>query len=147
MSNEYDAGREARLKRAREELTGVDAAPRLRAALAELRATVAEGRRRAEVDGPVGEKRMDVQALAVQGSNGSWTFSTVQSCFPGQDGTISETDRNEKLTACHFRWAIVEAMVRARYCRLDAAKHAVANAQYTIARVPYVRIQSGAGGK
>lgn len=137
--------KEARVKRALAELHGIDAAPRIRAALAELRENYAMGRRMAEVDGPVDDKLvLECPVLLVEDAAGRWRCSaTKEDMFQGQRELFGVTERTERLAVAEMRWRLAEELVAARFCKADEAKRLALVANVWVSgRVPYARIVS-----
>lgn len=123
-------------------LEGVDAAERLRGAQREIARELREGRRRAEVDGPLRTTDiMQISVMTFENKDGTWRAETTGDVFPGQDGIISATDQTERLALAEFRWRLAEEMLRCRFCRAEDAKTLASKANVQVhGRVPYIRI-------
>ena len=136
--------KKARVERALKNLEGIDAAPKIREALAELRTTHAAGRRQAEVDGPTIELDFELPVMLVEKSNGWWVCETTKTdIFAGQREHFATIDRSEKLAIAEMRWRFVQELMRCNFCHEEDAKRYGARAKVTIgARIPYKRIVS-----
>lgn len=137
--------RKVRVKKLLTQLEGVDAAPHIRGMAREIAQTVAEGRRKAEVDG---EQRvtdiMDVDVMAFEDKNGFWKVEAMsQDIFPGQNGLFFCVDRTERLAIAEFRARLAHEMITCRFCRQEQALKLAYKANVRVqARVPFVRIQT-----
>lgn len=136
--------RATRVKNILKNLEGIDAAPHIRGMGRELAAIRAEGRRKAEIDGVEQTTDiLDVDVMAFETPEGKWRVETINQVFPTQAGTISWTDRNERLAIAEFRMQLAKEMVNSRFCRQDAAKSVAAKANIVVqGRVPYLRIHT-----
>lgn len=139
--------RKVRVKERLRLLEGQDAASRIRGMGVELTATLAEGRRRAEVDGPERVTNiLKVDVLVFETKDGLWRVETLTEAdlFPGQMGKIEVVDRNERLAICEFRFALAHELVKSRFCRQPEALRAAGLAQINVqGRIPFMRIVSG----
>lgn len=136
--------RKTRVKERLKLLEGIDAAPHIRGMGMELAATLAEGRRRAEIDGP--ERTTDilkVDVLVMETEGGYWRVETLKDSdiFPGQIGKIEATDRKESTAMAEFRFALAAEFLKARFCKQPEAMLAAAKAKINVCgRVPFARI-------
>lgn len=123
-------------------LEGQDAAKHIRGMQSDLARLVQDGRRRAEVDGPIRETdTMTVDVLAFENKDGSWKIESIKDAFPGCDGQFAVTDINERVAVVEFRWRLAQEMVRCSFCRPDTARKLALKANIAVqGRVPYVRI-------
>lgn len=134
-----------RVARALKNLEGIDARPHIAKALQEARDAYKEGKRRAEVDGTIGlDAPITIQCMLVEDASGMWRASVLNSnIYPAQRGKPWAEDRTEKLALCEVRFALQNAMVADRYCRLDEARTIMSKAILDVtARVPFQRIVS-----
>lgn len=133
-----------RLKRAKDNLVGIDSAPMIRKALAELREEYAIGRRMAEVDGPETDVDLDVPVMLIEDAADRWTcVTTKDDMWHSQKENFAVIERTEKLAVAEMRWKLVERLVSTGFCRPEAAKKNALKARIWVAgRVPFLRIVS-----
>lgn len=121
-----------------ERLVGWDAERVIQQAAKEIAESNKEGRRIADlqVDAEVVETPAQIGCLVFQEARG-WRIESVGDLFPGQEGPVTVRCRDERHLVAEFRWALLQAMVAARFCREPEARKKAARAVITVhGRIP-----------
>jgi len=93
-------------------LTGWDAAKYIREAQKEIVQQVKDGKRRAEVDGPIREQKLTVDTMIFKVGDG-WKIETIKEALPAL-GTVTAYDRDERFLVTELRWQLANQLLETR---------------------------------
>lgn len=113
-----------------ENLVGWDAARYIREAQKQIAQAAVDGKRRAEVDGPIREQKLVVDTMIFKVGDG-WKIETIKEATPAL-GTVTAYDREEKFLVAELRWQLARQLVENRVCREDDARYIAQNAAILI---------------